>query len=119
VGLSADGRTLAMIAVDGRAQASVGLTLALLGRLVVDLGYPQAVGLDGGGSTQMVRRPGGGTLAVANTPSDTPLRRVRDGVGVVPARERMAEMSQPLEHGGGGHGCIGRPDRAPCAPGSH
>ncbi len=86
VGLSADGRTLALIAVDGRQQASVGLTLAQLGRLVVELGYPQAVALDGGGSTQMVRRPAGGTLAVVNVPSDTPLRRVRDGVGVVPAR---------------------------------
>jgi hypothetical protein len=86
VGLSADGRTLAMIAVDGRAQASVGLTLAQLGRLVVQLGYPQAVALDGGGSTQLVRRPAGGALAVVNVPSDVPLRRVRDGVAVVPAR---------------------------------
>ncbi|NMO89146.1 phosphodiester glycosidase family protein [Actinomycetospora sp. TBRC 11914] len=86
VGLSADGRTLALVAVDGRQQASVGLTLAQLGRLVVELGWPQAVALDGGGSTQMVRRPAGGTLGVVNTPSDMPLRRVRDGVGVVPAR---------------------------------
>jgi exopolysaccharide biosynthesis protein len=85
VGLSADGRTLALIAVDGRQQASVGATLAQLGRLVVELGYPQAVALDGGGSTQMVRKPAGGALAVVNTPSDRPLRAVRDGVGVVPA----------------------------------
>jgi exopolysaccharide biosynthesis protein len=41
--------------VDGRAQTSVGATLAQLGRLVVELGYPQALALDGGGSTQMVR----------------------------------------------------------------
>jgi hypothetical protein len=86
VGLSADGRTLALIAVDGRAQTSVGATLAQLGRLVVELGYPQALALDGGGSTQMVRKPVGGALAVVNTPSDRPLRPVRDGVGVVPAR---------------------------------
>ncbi|HEY2223368.1 phosphodiester glycosidase family protein [Actinomycetospora sp.] len=85
VGLSADGRSLALIAVDGRQQTSVGATLAQLGRLVVDLGYPQAVALDGGGSTQMVRRPAGGALAVVNSPSDTPLRRVRDGLAVVPA----------------------------------
>ena len=85
VGLSADGRTLALIAVDGRQQASVGATLAQLGRLVVELGYPQAVALDGGGSTQMVRRPAGGSLAVVNSPSDVPLRPVRDGVAVVPA----------------------------------
>jgi exopolysaccharide biosynthesis protein len=71
--------------VDGRQQTSVGATLAQLGRLVVDLGYPQAVALDGGGSTQMVRRPAGGALAVVNSPSDTPLRRVRDGLAVVPA----------------------------------
>jgi exopolysaccharide biosynthesis protein len=85
VGLSADGRTLALIAVDGRAQTSLGVTLAQLGRLVVELGYPQALALDGGGSTQMVRRPVGGALAVVNAPSDRPLRPVRDGVGVVPA----------------------------------
>jgi hypothetical protein len=85
VGFSADGHTLALIAVDGRAQTSVGATLAQLGRLVVELGYPQAVALDGGGSTQMVRKPVGGALAVVNTPSDRPLRAVRDGVGVVPA----------------------------------
>jgi hypothetical protein len=84
VALSADGRVLALIAVDGRQQASVGATLAQLGRLVVDLGYPQAVALDGGGSTQMVRRPAGGALAVVNSPSDQPLRRVRDGLAVVP-----------------------------------
>lgn len=84
VGLSADGRKLALIAVDGRQQASVGATLAQLGRLVVDLGYPQAVAFDGGGSTQMVRRPAGGALAVVNSPSDIPLRRVRDGLAVVP-----------------------------------
>lgn len=84
VGLSADGRALALIAVDGRQQTSVGATLAQLGRLVVDLGYPQAVAFDGGGSTQMVRRPAGGALAVVNSPSDVPLRRVRDGLAVVP-----------------------------------
>ncbi|MCD2193991.1 phosphodiester glycosidase family protein [Actinomycetospora endophytica] len=84
VGLSADGRTLALIAVDGRQQASVGATLAQLGRLVSELGYPQAVAFDGGGSTQMVRRPAGGALAVANSPSDVQLRRIRDALAVVP-----------------------------------
>ena len=85
VGLSADGRTLFLVAVDGRQQASVGATLAELGRLVVELGIPQAVALDGGGSTQMVRRPAGGRLVVVNAPSQTPLRPVADGLAVVPA----------------------------------
>lgn len=83
VGLSADGRTLTLIAVDGRRQASVGATLAQLGRLVTDLGYPQAVALDGGGSTQMVRRAADGPLAVVNRPSERPLRPVHDGLAVV------------------------------------
>jgi hypothetical protein len=34
----------------------------------------------------MVRKPVGGALAVVNTPSDRPLRPVRDALGVVPAR---------------------------------
>jgi hypothetical protein len=85
VGLSTDGRTLWLIAVDGRQEASVGATLAELGRLVTDLGIPQAVALDGGGSTQMVRRPAGGALVVANVPSSKPLRAVADGLAVVPA----------------------------------
>ncbi|WP_084681903.1 phosphodiester glycosidase family protein [Actinomycetospora chiangmaiensis] len=85
VGLSGDGRTLWLIAVDGRQEASVGATLAELGRLVTDLGIPQAVALDGGGSTQMVRRPVGGPLAVVNVPSAKPLRAVADGLAVVPA----------------------------------
>ncbi|MFC5064039.1 phosphodiester glycosidase family protein [Actinomycetospora atypica] len=85
VGLSADGRTLFLVAVDGRQEASVGATLAELGQLVVELGIPQAVALDGGGSTQMVRRPAGGRLVVVNAPSQTPLRPVADGLAVVPA----------------------------------
>ncbi|MCD2188854.1 phosphodiester glycosidase family protein [Actinomycetospora soli] len=85
VGLSADGRALFLIAVDGRQEASVGATLAELGRLVTELGIPQAVALDGGGSTQMVRRPAGGRLGVVNVPSSSPLRAVADGLAVVPA----------------------------------
>lgn len=84
-GLSADGRTLHLLTVDGRQEASVGATLAELGRLVVELGIPQAVALDGGGSTQMVRRARGGSLAVVNSPSTSPLRRVADGLAVLPA----------------------------------
>jgi hypothetical protein len=84
VGFTAGGRRLWMVAVDGRQQASVGATLAQLGRLMVDLGVPDAVALDGGGSTQMVRRGRGEALHVVDHPSDNPPRAVADGLGVVP-----------------------------------
>ena len=51
VGITGGGRRLWLVAVDGRQEASVGATLAQLGRLMTDLGLPDAVALDGGGST--------------------------------------------------------------------
>lgn len=83
-GFTAGGRRLWLVAVDGRQEASVGATLAQLGRLMTDLGVPDAVALDGGGSTQMVRRGRGEALRVVNRPSDSPPRAVADGLAVVP-----------------------------------
>jgi hypothetical protein len=64
-GVRKDGR-LALVTVDGRQPAlSVGMTIAELGTLMLELGCEDAVNLDGGGSTTMV--VGG---KVVNHPSD-------------------------------------------------
>jgi exopolysaccharide biosynthesis protein len=79
--------------VDGRqAPYSDGMSLAELARLMLALGTPQALNLDGGGSTTLVYADpdSGGALLVANRPSDAggeravgnALALVRDCAGV-------------------------------------
>jgi len=65
VGVRADG-TLVLVTVDGRRTAqSVGMTIAELEGLMIELGSVEAVNLDGGGSTTMVIRG-----KAVNSPSD-------------------------------------------------
>jgi hypothetical protein len=65
VGVRADGRIL-LVTVDGRQpERSVGMTVAELTALVLELGAVEAINMDGGGSTTMVA---GGR--VVNHPSD-------------------------------------------------
>jgi hypothetical protein len=72
VGLSADGRWLLMVAVDGRQEHSRGASYEELGLLMQSLGAFHALNLDGGGSTALVvRDPASGVFAVTNQPSDT------------------------------------------------
>jgi len=91
VGLSADGRTLFIAAVDGRQDHSRGVTLEELGQLMKGFGAHQALNLDGGGSTSLVvKDPASGVYAIANQPSDTSIvfpglrieRPVLDVIGV-------------------------------------
>ncbi|HXG90389.1 MAG TPA: phosphodiester glycosidase family protein [Vicinamibacterales bacterium] len=71
----ADGRAL-LVVVDGRQQASVGMSLVELARTLISLGAREAINLDGGGSTAMVID---GQLA--NRPSDpTGERLVSDAI---------------------------------------
>lgn len=65
VGIGADGRTVYLVTVDGRQEASVGMTLVELAEFMVALGAVDVLNLDGGGSTTAV--VGG---RVVNTPSD-------------------------------------------------
>jgi hypothetical protein len=71
VGLTADGRAL-MVTVDGRQPGySIGVTLAEMGRLMLQLGAVDAFNLDGGGSTVMaIRQPGAAHITVSDRPSD-------------------------------------------------
>ena len=54
VGFSRDSTTLYVLTVDGRSQASVGVTLVELASIMRRLGAWQAMNFDGGGSTSMV-----------------------------------------------------------------
>ena len=78
VGLTADGRTLILLAVDGRQEGhSRGVTLAELAALFKSLGADSAINLDGGGSSSMVLRdPATGVYSIANQPSDVSLSRL-------------------------------------------
>jgi hypothetical protein len=78
IGALADGRAL-LVVVDGRQPAlSVGMTLAQLAQLMIELGAQEAINLDGGGSTTMVVAG-----KVVNSPSDaTGERPVSDAIVV-------------------------------------
>jgi len=81
IGFSADGRTMYLVAVDGRQASSRGMTKYELASLMKELGAASALNLDGGGSTTMVARQPGATVAtVANSPTER--RRVPNGVGI-------------------------------------
>lgn len=82
-GLTADGRELILVVVDGRQPGwSVGMTLTELAALMTRLGARNAINLDGGGSSSFLYRPAGGA-EVANRPSDGAWRPVANQLAVV------------------------------------
>jgi hypothetical protein len=83
-GISADGRRLYLVTVDGAAEAGNGLTLAQLADVLAGLGASDGVNLDGGGSTTCaVRMPGSDTVSLANRlPDGASERAVANGIGV-------------------------------------
>ncbi len=103
-GVSADGSTLWLVAVDGRApNRSVGITRPMLRSLLASLGAAQAMALDSGGSTEMaVRHLGDSSISVANTPSDGRERSIADALLVVnsatpgPAAQLLVRSSAPV-----------------------
>lgn len=68
VGVSRDGRTLFLLAIDGRLLDSVGTTEHETGQILAALGAWDGLILDGGGSTSLVIREKDGTLAILNHP---------------------------------------------------
>ena len=83
VGIADGGRRLVLVTVDGRSDASVGLTLAELAGLLAELGATDGAHLDGGGSSTLVaRRPGALGVTVENAPSDGHERPVPQALGV-------------------------------------
>jgi Phosphodiester glycosidase len=72
VGVSADGKTLVLMAIDGRQEGhSRGVTLGELGTILQTYGASNAINLDGGGSTSMVLKDAAtGVFTTVNRPSD-------------------------------------------------
>jgi hypothetical protein len=67
-GLSEDGKTLYLLAVDGRRLGSRGATEAELGLLLKQLGAFKGLNFDGGGSTALALRFLDGKVRTVNTP---------------------------------------------------
>jgi exopolysaccharide biosynthesis protein len=67
-GLSADGRYLYLLAVDGRRFGSVGATEAELAVILRQLGAAEGLNFDGGGSTSLTLRFPDGKVRPVNTP---------------------------------------------------
>ncbi|MBX6356050.1 MAG: phosphodiester glycosidase family protein [Micromonosporaceae bacterium] len=83
-GISADGRRLYLVTLDGDAESGAGLTLAQLAELLAGFGAADGVNLDGGGSTTCaVRLPGSVDVTLCNhLPSGGAERPVANGIGV-------------------------------------
>lgn len=82
LGITEDGRLL-LVTVNGRQpNISVGMSLAELGNLLMELGAVQAMNLDGGGSTTMVIRN-----LVLNLPSDGKERPVSNAIVILPPKK--------------------------------
>lgn len=83
-GISANGRRLYLVTVDGAAEAGNGLTLAQLASLLASVGASDGVNLDGGGSTTCAARlPGSDTVSLVNQlPDGAAERPVANGIGV-------------------------------------
>jgi phosphodiester glycosidase len=80
-GVSANGRRLYLLVVDGG--SGHGTTLAELAALLRRVGAHDAMDLDGGGSSTLVlRAPGEPAVSVRNVPSAGAERAVANGVGV-------------------------------------
>ncbi len=83
-GISKDGKTVYIVAVEGRTSSSKGITLGNLSLLMTKLGAWKAVDLDGGGSTTLVSRPLGETerTRIINPEKNGSERSVVEGLGV-------------------------------------
>lgn len=83
VGSSKDGKTLYLVTVDGRQNASIGLSQKDMALFMKSIGAYNAINMDGGGSTTMVTRPlGNKNVKIMNKPSDGSTRNVAVGIGV-------------------------------------
>jgi hypothetical protein len=84
VGLSADGRHVRLVTVDGNEETDAGPTLAELAAILRDMGSDDAVNLDGGGSSTLVfRAPGAPAASIVNSPSGSAPRAVPNGLGIL------------------------------------
>ncbi len=83
LGLTADGHTLIMVVVEGRAESATGATVRELALLLRRLGAWEGMKLDGGGSSTMYVAP----MGTVNHPSDGAPRAVATHLGVIVRRD--------------------------------
>ncbi len=96
IGISEDGNTLYLVAVNGRQEKSRGMSMAELADLMVDLGCYKALNLDGGGSTYMAAStPWVPEIHKVNSPSET--RAVINALGITFDAEEEKEKGILLE----------------------
>jgi hypothetical protein len=81
IGIDRDTNQIIVVAVDGRASHSRGLTMKETAVLLKRMGAEDGLNLDGGGSSTMMARESGEPVGVVNTPSDGRLRSVPNGLG--------------------------------------
>jgi exopolysaccharide biosynthesis protein len=83
IGCTKDRQELIMVTVDGRQDASFGLTQREMAELLVELGAYDAINLDGGGSTSIIARPlGMKDPVILNSPSDGVPRQIPNMIGI-------------------------------------
>ena len=90
-GVSMDGKTVYLLAVDGRWEGwSVGASYPMLANILLGAGAYDAINLDGGGSTTFVVRSGNDASVASfttwNRPSDSKDRAVVNGLAIVRSR---------------------------------
>ncbi|MEU6122559.1 phosphodiester glycosidase family protein [Streptomyces sp. NPDC047123] len=89
-GMSADGRRLFLLSLDGSPEFRTGLTIAEVADTLREMGAQDGFSLDGGGSSTLVsststlvaRAPGADAVTVRNNPSGGAERPVPNGIGV-------------------------------------
>ncbi|WP_181641517.1 phosphodiester glycosidase family protein, partial [Nocardioides massiliensis] len=81
IGIDATGQRVFVLTVDGRASHSTGVTLAETARILKEWGAVDALNLDGGGSSTMMARHAGTSIATMNHTSDGRQRAVPNGLG--------------------------------------
>ncbi len=96
VGIDKSGTTLYLVAVDGRQDASKGMTMPELANLMVSLGCYSAANLDGGGSTNMVASTvWDKNLRTVNLPTEN--RKVINAVGITSSSRSAAPVGIAIE----------------------
>lgn len=96
IGVDKSGKTVYLVAVDGRQTSSRGMTMSELASLMAELGCYNAVNLDGGGSTNMVASSiWNENIHTVNSPSEN--RKVSNAVGIVCTDTDTAPSSVILE----------------------
>jgi len=81
VGITKDGKTLILLATDGRTTACPGISQEELARLMIELGAERAINLDGGGSTTLTIKNPDGTYDIKNSLSSE--RQVSTAIGII------------------------------------